>query len=176
MNTAHEHTWTTKPLLGLRRRPGRLALWFMRAPLPLYRRGWGRVLGHTFLLIAHQGRKTGKRYETVAMAATYNLETKEAVVCSVWGKSTDWILNLRAHAALEIKIGPDSYVPDQRFLSEDEAVAAVIEFRQRHPWRVRLFTTIVGWGDLSNEAAVRDFVRTRPFVSFRPRLESQRGS
>jgi hypothetical protein len=76
--------------------------------------------------------------------------------------------NLRAHPALQIQIGRESYVPEQRFLSEDESVAAVEGFRRRHPWRVRLFAAILGWGDLSSETAVREFVRTRPFVSFRP--------
>jgi hypothetical protein len=42
----------------------------MRLPRPLYHRGWGRLLGHTFLLIAHEGRKSGLRHETVAMALT----------------------------------------------------------------------------------------------------------
>ena len=68
--TASEHARNTRPLLGLRRQPGRLALALMRTPRPLYRRGWGWLLGHTFLLITHQGRKTGKRRETVAMALT----------------------------------------------------------------------------------------------------------
>lgn len=57
------------PILGLRRRPGRLALTVFRLPLPLYRRGWGWLLGDTFLLLVHSGRKTG----------------------SAWGKETDWI-------------------------------------------------------------------------------------
>ena len=70
--TAHEHGRNTRTLFGLRRQPGRLALVFMRTPRPLYRRGWGWLLGHTFLLITHQGRKTGKRRETVAMALTYD--------------------------------------------------------------------------------------------------------
>ena len=38
----------TRPLLGLRRRPGRLALTVFRLPLVLYRRGWGWLLGRTF--------------------------------------------------------------------------------------------------------------------------------
>ena len=166
--TAHEHTRDAKPLLGLRRRPGRLALAVMRTPRPLYRRGWGWMLDHTFLLIAHKGRKTGKRRETVAMALTYDPDTREAIVCSAWGPKSDWIRNLRAHPALEIQIGRDSYAPKQRFLSEDESVAVAREFRRRHPWRSRLFAAILGWGDLSSETAVREFVRSRPFVSFRP--------
>jgi deazaflavin-dependent oxidoreductase (nitroreductase family) len=164
-----EHTIrSAKPLLGLRRQPGRLALGVMRMPLLLYRRGWGWLLDHTFLLITHTGRKTGKRRETVVMALRYDPHTREAVVCSAWGSNTDWIRNLRAHPALAIEIGRQSYTPEQRFLSEDESVAVAMEFRRRHPWRSRILATILGWGDLGSEAAVREFVCSRPFVSFRP--------
>jgi hypothetical protein len=55
---------SAKPLLGVRRQPGRLALAVFRLPLPLYRRGWGWLLGHTFLLLVHAGRKTGKLHST----------------------------------------------------------------------------------------------------------------
>jgi deazaflavin-dependent oxidoreductase (nitroreductase family) len=158
-----------RPLLGLRRRPGRIALWFMRLPQPLYRRGWGRLLGHTFLLIAHRGRTTGQRRETIAMALTYDPSTREIVVCSAWGANTEWLRNLRAHPALQIEIGRERFVPEQRFLSEDEAVAVATAFRDRHPWRLHLFATILGWGDLGSEQAVRELVRDRPFVAFRPR-------
>ena len=166
--TAHERTRVNRPLLGLRRQPGRLALAAMRVPRPLYHRGWGWMLDHTFLLIAHQGRKTGKRRETVAMALAYNPGTREAVVFSAWGPNTEWMRNLRAHPALQVQIGRESYVPEQRFLFEDESVAVVVEFRRRHPWRVRFFAAILGWGGLNSETAVREFVRSRPFVSFRP--------
>jgi deazaflavin-dependent oxidoreductase (nitroreductase family) len=141
----------------------------MRLPRPLYHRGWGRLLGHTFLLITHEGRKTGLRRETVAMALTYDPETHEAVVCSAWGPDTEWMRNLRAHPALQIQIGRESFVPEQRFLSEDEAVTAGIEFREHHPWRLRLLGTVLGRGHVSSEAAVRELVRNRPFVAFRPR-------
>ena len=152
----------------MRRQPGRLALVLMRMPRPLYHRGCGWMLGHTFLLIVHEGRKSGKRRETVAMALTYDPETREAVVCSAWGPNTEWIRNLRAHPALKIQIGRESYMPEQRFLLDNESLAVVLEFRRRHPWRMRLFAAILGWGDLGSEAALREFVRDRPFVSFRP--------
>jgi hypothetical protein len=32
---------------------------------------------------------------------------------------------------------------------------------------LRLFAAILRWGDLGSDSAVRDFVRDRPFVSFR---------
>jgi deazaflavin-dependent oxidoreductase (nitroreductase family) len=174
-SAAQERTRVSKPLLGLREQPGRLALALMRMPRPLYRRGWGWMLDHTFLLIAHRGRKTGKRHETVAMALSYDPTTREAVVCSAWGPRTEWIRNLRAHPALQIQIGRESYVPEQRFLSQDESVAVAAEFRRRHPWRSRLLAVILGWGDLSSDAAVKEFVRRRPFVSFRPARTSASG-
>jgi deazaflavin-dependent oxidoreductase (nitroreductase family) len=125
------------------------------------------MLDHVFVLIAHAGRRSGRRRETVAMAAAYDPETLEVVVCSAWGNS-GWIRNLRAHPALEIQIGHHAYVPEHRFLSADEAVAVVTAFRARHPHRLRLIAAILGWGDLTTEEAVREFVHDRPFVSFRP--------
>jgi deazaflavin-dependent oxidoreductase (nitroreductase family) len=166
--TARERTHAARPLLGLRRRPGRAALALMRIPRPLLHRGRGWVLGRTFVLITHAGRKTGKRRETVAMPLKVDRETGEVVVCSAWGPTTEWIRNLRAAPALRIQVGRDSYVPEQRFLTDDEAVAVACRFRDRHPHRVRLMSAILGWGDLGTDAAVREFVRGRPFVSFRP--------
>ena len=144
----------------------------MRMPRPLYRRGLGWLLDHTFLLIAHQGRKTGKRRETVAMALTYDVDTREAVVFSAWGPNTEWIRNLRAHPALQIQIGRESYVPEQRFLSDDESVAVVVEFRRRHPWRLRFFAAILGWGDLELRHG-RQGVRSEPPIRFVPPSASQ---
>ena len=174
--TAPEPARARRPLLGLRRQPGRIVLALMRVPRPLYRRGWGWMLDHTFLLIAHQGRKTDKRRETVAMALAYDPDTHRAVVFSAWGPNTEWIRNLRAHPALQIQVGREAYVPEQQFLSQDESIAVVREFQCRHPWRARLFAAILGWGDLSSETAVREFVRTRPFVSFRPSEEARDGA
>jgi deazaflavin-dependent oxidoreductase (nitroreductase family) len=108
---AHEHAHATRALFGLREQPGRLALAAMRLPRPLYHRGWGWMLDHTFLLIAHQGRKTGKRRETVAMALAYDPATYETVVCSAWGPNTEWMRNLRAHPALQIEIGANRTCP-----------------------------------------------------------------
>ena len=117
---AHEPVRSKRPLLGLRRQPGRLALALMRTPRPLYHRGWGWLLGHTFLLITHQGRKTGKRRETVAMVLTYDPDTREAVIFSAWGPNTEWMRNLRAHPALRDPDRTRRYLPEQHFLSEDE--------------------------------------------------------
>ena len=154
--------------LGLRRVPGRLALVVFRMPLRLYRRGWGWLLGRRFLALTHVGRTTGKPYDTVAMVLADDHDSGEVVICSAWGPGADWVRNLRAAPAPEVRVGRDRYFPAHRFLAEDEAVVVGVAFRHEHPRRLRLLSALLGWGDLTRDAALRDFVRSHPFVALWP--------
>jgi hypothetical protein len=58
-------------------------------------------------------------------------------------------------------------VPQHRFLSQEEAFAVGQEFRRRHPLRVRLVRRALGV-DLRSDAAMREFLTSRPCVAFRP--------
>jgi deazaflavin-dependent oxidoreductase (nitroreductase family) len=138
-------------------------------PLRAYRHGSGWLLGHTFLLLVHIGRKTGKPHETVAMTLKYDRATHEAVICSAWGPQADWIRNLRARPACAVQIGRDSFIPEHHFLTDNEALLVAADFRKRHPWRLRLLQLVLGWGNLRSDAALRRFVHDHPFVSLRPR-------
>jgi deazaflavin-dependent oxidoreductase (nitroreductase family) len=139
-----------------------------RAPLPLYRAGLGWLMGHTFLVFVHVGRKTGTPHATAAMVLSRDRRTGEVVICSAWGPHTDWIRNLRAHPAVQVQIGRATFVPQQRFLTADEAFAVAATFRRDHPWRMQVLRRVLGWADLRSDAAVREFISTRPFVGFRP--------
>jgi deazaflavin-dependent oxidoreductase (nitroreductase family) len=158
-----------RALLGVRRTPGRLALALFRMPLRAYhhRKGW--MLGRTFLMLVHVGRKTGRPHEMVAMVLGDDPVTGELVICSGWGPDVDWLQNLHAGPAKEVRIAREHFAPEHRFLREDEAVGVAMAFRRRHPWRVRLVSAILGWGDLFDDAALPDFVRRHPFVALRPR-------
>jgi deazaflavin-dependent oxidoreductase (nitroreductase family) len=157
-----------RPLLGLRRRPGRLALQLFRMPLRAYRHDAGWMLGHTFLRFTHNGRQTGRPYETVAMVLTFDETSREAVICAAWGPETDWLRNVQAGPAISVDIGRDHFVPAHRFLTVDEGTRVADTFRHEHPHRLRLMQRILGWGDLSDDAALRDFAARHPMVAFRP--------
>jgi len=158
-----------RPLLGLRRRPGRLALALFRMPLRAYRHdAAGVLLGRTFLQLTHVGRKTGQPHNAVAMVLGYDEAAHEAIICAAWGPETDWIRNLRAGPAARVRLGRESFTPEHRFLSDDEAFDVAARFRRQHPHRLRLISGILGWGDLRDDARVRRFVQTHPFVAFRP--------
>ena len=122
-----------RPVLGLRRQPGRLALWLFRIALQAYHHGKGWILGHTFVLLTHVGRKSDERRETVAMVLRYRPEPKEVVVCSAWGAETDWVKNIRTRPAVRVEIGRDAFEPEQRFLSVDESRVVVDECLRKHP-------------------------------------------
>lgn len=155
-----------RPLLGLRSQPGRLALRFMRMPLNAYRHDKGHLLGHTFVEFDHVGRKTGKTYQAVAMVLRYDKATGEVVICRGW--ETDWYRNLQAHPATTVRLGRESFVPEQRLLIEEEAFDVGQQFRRDHPYRMRLISRILGWGDMRDDAQLRQFVRQHPFIAFRP--------
>ena len=58
---------------------------------------------------------------------------------------------------------------DQRTLrAEEEAFDVGVQFRREHPYRVRLVSRILGWGDLRDDGRLREFVRGHPLVAFRP--------
>lgn len=155
-------------LLGMRRRPGTIVLAVFRIPQPLYRLGVGWIFGHAFLLLVHRGRKTGSIHETALKTLTFDRQTREVVVFSAWGESSDWVKNIRVHPAEEVRMGAGTFTPVQRFLSEEETLRVVIAYRRRHPWRLRLLGWLLDWPDLRSHAAVRESVHTRPFVSLRP--------
>jgi len=157
-----------RPLLGLRRRPGRLVLVLFRMPLRAYRHDAGWMLGHTFLQFTHIGRRTGKPHDAVAMVLGYDETTRECVICACWGPDTDWYRNLQAGPAANVRIGRDSFTPRTRFLSDAEATRAALAFRAAHPHRLRLMGAIMGWPDLRQDDLVVEFVPTHPFVAFSP--------
>jgi deazaflavin-dependent oxidoreductase (nitroreductase family) len=144
-------------------------------PLQAYHHDNGWLLGHTFLLLTHIGRKSGQLHESALMVLRYRPETLEAVVCSAWGSESDWVKNIQAHPAARVDVGHDSFQPEHRFLSPDESVGVLDECMRRHPWRFRLIGRVLGLGDLREELVAREFVRTRPFVSFQPAPSPTRG-
>lgn len=143
-----------------------------RLPQRLYRRGWGWLLDRTFLLLVHVGRKTSQAHETVVMVLADDRDSGEVVICSAWGPDTDWVRNLAAGPAQEVRIGRDRFTPEHRFLNEDEAVLLAIAFREHHPRRLWLLNTVLGWGDLRRDDTLRAFVREHPFVGLRPAPET----
>jgi deazaflavin-dependent oxidoreductase (nitroreductase family) len=110
----------------------------------VYHRDLGPLLGRRFVYLAHQGRFSGLRRETVLQVARLDHETCEIVVIAAWGNRADWVRNLRAGRALELRIGHLRFAePEHRFLPAEETRSLLVSCREARPVRYRLLTGVL---------------------------------
>jgi deazaflavin-dependent oxidoreductase (nitroreductase family) len=125
------------------RKPEGLLLRAMRAPSWVYRRDLGYLLGKRFVYLAHQGRLSGLRRETVLEVARLDHETGEIIVFAAWGNRADWVRNIRAGRALELRIGHLRFAePEHRFLPAEECRSLLVSVREARPVGWRLISTV----------------------------------
>jgi deazaflavin-dependent oxidoreductase (nitroreductase family) len=152
--------------------PSRLLKVFFRAPAFMYRLGLGRMLGKRFVAVTHRGRKSGQLRETVLEVLVFDPDDKETVVVSAYGTRADWYRNLRAQPALRVRTGGMDYVPEQRFLTADEAREAAAEFARHHRWEAKLMPRVlpaIGAAvPKDSDSDPVDLMASLPMVAFRP--------
>jgi len=146
--------------------------WLLTLPIYLYRAHLGFLFGHRFLVLVHEGRRTGLRRETPLEVVRYNRATREAIVAAGWGRKTQWLHNVEAGLAKEVRIGRERFVPAYRLLDTDEA-AAVFERYENHsglPKSLvrRVLGTLLGWRYDGTPAARRRAVQQLSLLGLRP--------
>ncbi|SEO68750.1 nitroreductase family deazaflavin-dependent oxidoreductase [Amycolatopsis saalfeldensis] len=154
------------------RRPGPLLRAVFRAPLRLYDWHAGWLLGHRFLRLTHQGRRSGRRYRTVVEVLKTDPASGEVMVMAGFGRATDWLRNIQARPAIEITLGRRQFVPVHRILDEDAAAAVLADYEQRNrlvaPLLRRVLGNLVGWTYDGTDEARHRLVRELPVIAFRP--------
>jgi deazaflavin-dependent oxidoreductase (nitroreductase family) len=141
-------------------------------PVQLYRAHLGFLLGHRFLVLVHDGRRSGRRHETPLEVVRYDPSSREATVVAGWGRRTAWLHNVEAGLAREVWIGRTRYVPAVRRLELDEA-AAVLEGYERRSGLPRalvqaVLSRLLGWRYDGTPAARRRAAEQLPMFAFRP--------
>lgn len=151
-----------------RRPTGALRLFF-RAPVHLYRWHLGWVLGRRFVYLAHRGRTSGLRRDTVLEAVRYDPRTPEVVVVAAWGSRSDWYRNITASPALEVRSGRERWpMPRQRVLGPAEMAAVLRGYGRAHPRAWTALAPRLGLPvDLTDDVLV-DVAARFPAVAFSP--------
>jgi deazaflavin-dependent oxidoreductase (nitroreductase family) len=127
-------------------KPTGLMRTLLRAPIWLYRLRLGWLTDHRFVYIAHRGRRSGERRETVVEVVRYFPAIPAVVVNAAWGAHPDWYLNLKAAPALEIRLATQRWEhPRQRFLSSSEAERILQEYQQMHPYAWEGLAPLLGF-------------------------------
>ncbi|KGI80825.1 hypothetical protein IL38_14860 [Actinopolyspora erythraea] len=141
----------------------------LRAPVRLYRRDLGWLLGHRFLYLVHRGRDSGRLRETVLEVVRYRPDTGEVVVVSGWGTRSQWYRNITSSPAVEVRVGRQHYRhPRQRVLDESETADLLAGYVRKHPHVARALARTTGWPLLTPEGRA-ELARRLPAVSFTPR-------
>lgn len=153
----------------VRTRPSGVLLAAFRLPIHLYNLNLGWLMGRRVLLLTHRGRRSGLVRRTPLEAIRHDPVTGQTIVVSAWGGKADWYRNIEASPALEVRIGRERYVPEQRFLSPDEAYAEISDYERDHPLLARILPRWIGLPlDGTDKARVR-FVECARMVAFRPK-------
>ncbi len=108
-----------------------------RAPLVLWRMGFGALFGRVFMVIGTWGRKTGRpRYAMIDQ-----IEIDGALhAWSGHGPHSDWYRNLRADPRVTIQTAGETRSLRARRVSDaDELTYLLMRFRQTHPIRARSY-------------------------------------
>ncbi len=144
-----------------------------RGPVYLYRWHLGWLLGHRFLLLAHTGRRSGLRRQTVLEVVDYRKPGPEVVVVSAFGRYADWLRNIEARPDEEVTVGSRRFAASHRLLSEQEAANVIRAYERRNRWMgpmVRAgLSWVAGWRYRGDEEDRLRLVRQLPLVAFSPR-------
>lgn len=141
---------------------------FSRAPLLLWRMGFGALLGRVFMVIATWGRKSGlPRY-----AMLDQIEIDGALhAFSGHGPHSDWYRNLAANPRVTIQTATQTLRARARRVTDpDELTRLLDRFRQTHPLRARSY--LRAYGISADPGEVAKIHATVYLFAFEPTAES----
>ena len=153
-------------------RPNRLLLLALKAPRIMFHFNLGWIFGHRILVITHKGRKSGLIHQTPLEVVRYDAKTRTSIVISAWGETSDWYRNIRETPALQIQVGRDRYVPEQRFLTTDETEHELDLYVEHHGLSAKMLSRVLGLDFASDRAQRRKFAESARMVAFRPQAET----
>ncbi|WP_308493100.1 nitroreductase family deazaflavin-dependent oxidoreductase [Microbacterium terrisoli] len=106
--------------------------WLVRAPIALYRSGWGWIFGRRLVMIEHLGRTSHEpRFVVVEVAERGR---NRLVVASGFGTKAQWYRNLQANGVAYLSTGRARRVPAHvRLLDRDESAAGLERYAAEHP-------------------------------------------
>ena len=122
---------------------GRAVRSLARAPISLYRAGYGFLLGHRVLMLEHIGRKTGlPRY--VVLEVVRQLSEDSFVVAAGMGTKADWYRNIERQPQVRVWVGRrNAAVAVAQPIEQSEARRHFEAYRAERPWTWRLLRPLI---------------------------------
>jgi len=118
-------------------------LWFLRAPIWLYRLKLGWLLGRRFLLLVHRGRKSGEMRFTVLEVLRYERSTDRCIIASGWGTRSQWYRNVMCEPRVRYTVGLRERRGRAAQLPMERAEQELRDYGARHAAALRQLTQLM---------------------------------
>lgn len=143
-----------------------------RMPIWVFRLGLGSLLGRRFLLLRHRGRRSGRPRETVLEVIDRDPATGTVIVAAGFGQRADWLQNLAARPACEVRIGRRDFPARARRLDPGQAADVLVEYGRRHPRAVRVVARMCGFEVDGSDEDLRSLACHLPMVALEPQVRA----
>jgi deazaflavin-dependent oxidoreductase (nitroreductase family) len=131
------------------------------------------MLGDRFLVLAHVGRRSGRRYRTVLEVIGTDPLSGELYVLAGLGRGTGWYRNLQASSDMvDVAIARRRVRATHRTVEQPEAIRVIAGYERRHriaaPVIRRVLSRLLGWRYDGSGPARRRLTRELPIVALQP--------
>jgi deazaflavin-dependent oxidoreductase (nitroreductase family) len=150
------------PPRGIKALPWRFPIW-------IYRLGLGGLLGRRFLLLQHQGRKSGKLRQSVLEIVQAEPELNTYYVVSGFGTASDWYKNITNTPKATIQVGYQKLAVISEQLDPEEAGELMLEYARKYPKNLQALDKLMGYGLEHTADGYRAFGKQIPIIRFSPR-------
>jgi deazaflavin-dependent oxidoreductase (nitroreductase family) len=158
-----------RPLMGVFDKPPRGVVRLLaRLPILIYRAGLGRLLGHRFLLLYHQGRRSGLTRTTVLEVLHYGSGDGSYLIASGFGEKADWLKNLRQSPRTRIQVAGAEHEVLAVFLDCAEGRRELELYADEHPIAARMLfllfrdASVADWAGMARRFRL---VRLLPIIT-----------
>ncbi|MDA3627420.1 nitroreductase family deazaflavin-dependent oxidoreductase [Saccharopolyspora sp. WRP15-2] len=138
----------------------RIPRWIARAPIPLFQRGFGWLLGSRFMMLEHRGRRSGEpRY---AALEVLDREPGALLLVSGYGPKSQWFRNVVADPEVRVWTGRLRGVPARAVvLPADEARERLEQYRRAHARSAAALGRTLGIEELASPEPLPDDIAER---------------
>jgi deazaflavin-dependent oxidoreductase (nitroreductase family) len=146
--------------------PRGLSRWAYRLPRWLFHLHLGWILGGRFLLLVHQGRKSGLPRQAVLEVLSHDRVRNSYCVFAGWGERADWVRNVEKTPEVSITVGRHRFTAIARRLPPTEVEEAVLDYARRYPIARRVLPRLMGYHLDGTEEDFCAFARLGIVVAF----------
>jgi deazaflavin-dependent oxidoreductase (nitroreductase family) len=151
---------------SFRQKPTGLFKWILHIPVYLFKQRLGFLMGDRFILVTHEGRKSGRTYQTPLEVVQHDEASGEYIVASGTGPGADWYRNIAAKPASRVQVRNQAWEPTQRLLDATEAAARFKRYEQEHPKTASRLLQSMGNSYDGTDEGRREMMAGMPMVAF----------